>query len=225
MTSPIRRSLPVPKVPLRRPGRPPTAGLREVILAAAARVFTEREFHEVKMDDLARASGVGKGTLYRYFPGKRELYLALVFDGLDRLHAEVERELEGPGPPVRKVERIVRCILALFWERQLFFTLLHRGESRSQGADAEEWARRRTGLARLLAQALDEGVAAGQVRPLDMRLAAEMLLGMLRAVNRYRSPQDRLEAVVRAVVETFLCGVATPAGRRSALAVSPGRRP
>lgn len=225
MTSPIRRSLPAPKAPPRRPGRPPTAGLREVILAAAARVFTEREFHEVKMDDLARASGVGKGTLYRYFPGKRELYLALVFDGLDRLHAEVERELDLPGPPARKVERIVRCILGLFWERHLFFTLLHRGEARSQGADAEEWARRRTGLARLLAHALDEGVAAGQVRSLDTRLAAEMLLGMLRAVNRFRSPQDRLEPTVRAVVETFLCGVGTAAGRRRVLAGPPEPRP
>ena len=81
------------EVRLPRParGRPPTPGLRESILRAAEVVFTRREYHEVQMDDVARACGVGKGTLYRYFEDKDELYLALLeragrqLDG--RIHA------------------------------------------------------------------------------------------------------------------------------------------
>ena len=42
------------------------------------------------MDEVAEASGVGKGTLYRYFPSKRDLFLAVTFDGIEELHVAVE---------------------------------------------------------------------------------------------------------------------------------------
>ncbi len=68
-----------PQLPARRRGRPPIAGLRDDILRAAEAVFTRHEYHQVQMDQVAEACGVGKGTLYRYFPSKRALYLAVVF--------------------------------------------------------------------------------------------------------------------------------------------------
>src|SRR5437667_9898761 len=101
-------------------GRPPTAGLRENVLRVAEKIFAEHDYHEVLMDDVARASGVGKGTLYRYFPGKHDLYLAVVFEGMSQLHAGLEAVLEKPATPVRKIEEMVRCILAHVWERRYF---------------------------------------------------------------------------------------------------------
>ena len=47
------------------------------MLDAAARLFGAHRFHEVRMEDVAAAAEVGKGTLYRYFRDKEELYLAL----------------------------------------------------------------------------------------------------------------------------------------------------
>src|SRR5437773_5544866 len=63
-------ALPQPETRRPRRGRPPTPGLRDSILRAAETIFTRRDYHEVQMDDVAEACGVGKGTLYRYFPGK-----------------------------------------------------------------------------------------------------------------------------------------------------------
>src|SRR5512135_3473482 len=97
----------VATVPAVRPGRPATPGLREAILAAAERVFTRRDYHEVQMDDVAAACGVGKGTLYRYYRSKRELYLAVTFDGIVRLRAEIEAAVRTAEPPARKLERVV----------------------------------------------------------------------------------------------------------------------
>ena len=67
--------------PRPRRGRPPTPGLRDAILSAAEVVFARRDYHEVQMDDVVEASGVGKGTLYRYFPSKQALYFAVIFEG------------------------------------------------------------------------------------------------------------------------------------------------
>src|SRR6185295_17623858 len=90
-----------------RRGRPPTPGLRESILRAAEEVFTRRDYHEVQMDDVARACGVGKGTLYRYFASKRELYFAVTFDGLGRLREEIAAAVASSDSAARKIEQIV----------------------------------------------------------------------------------------------------------------------
>jgi AcrR family transcriptional regulator len=50
------------------------------------------------MDDVARRAGVGVGTVYRHFPTKRALLVALVLDAFDRVAAEARRALENPDP-------------------------------------------------------------------------------------------------------------------------------
>jgi hypothetical protein len=64
---------------------------------------------------------------------------------------------------------------------------------------------------------LEGAIAAGQMRRMNARIAAEMLLGMVRGVNRYRSRHDALEDVVRAIVEVFWHGVTLEPAR------TPGR--
>ena len=199
--------------PPRRRGRPPIAGLRDSILRAAEDVFTRHAYHEVQMEQVASACGVAKGTLYRYFPGKRGLYLAVTFEGIARLRAELEGALRTDDPPVRRIEHIVRRTLAYFWDRRFFFALIHRDEHRRDG-DVREWRRHREQLSRLVERTIVAAIAAGELRRLDARLAAEMLLGMIRGVNRYRARGDRLEDLVAAIMEMFVRGMATPAGLR-----------
>jgi len=200
-----------PQLPARRRGRPPIAGLRDDILRAAEAVFTRHEYHQVQMDQVAEACGVGKGTLYRYFPSKRALYLAVVFEGIARLRVELEAALAAADAPARRIELIVRRTLAYFWDRRFFFALIHRHEPQRDG-DAREWLRQREQLALLVAQTVEKAIAVGQVRRVDARIAAEMLLGMIRGANRYRLRGDRLEDLVGFIVGVFMRGVGTPAG-------------
>ena len=78
---------------LRRPGRPADPTLadrrREEILDAAVKLFARHGFTETDTQILANKLQVGKGTLYRYFPSKEELFLAAV----DR----VMRQLQQSG--------------------------------------------------------------------------------------------------------------------------------
>src|ERR1043166_527487 len=166
-----------------RRGRPPMAGLRQAILEAAEQIFARHDYHEVLMEDVAQACGVGKGTLYRYFPSKHALYLAVMFEGIERLHEELQCAVAKAATPARKIECIVRCILAHFWERRFFFSLIHRNEYKGDDPDSREWLQRRAEIARVVERTLEEVMGAGHVRRMDPRIAAEMLLGMLRGVN------------------------------------------
>ena len=203
--------MPPTSAPAPRRGRPPIPGLRETILRSAADVFARRPYHAVLMDEVAEASGVGKGTLYRYFPSKRDLFLAVTFDGIEELRAAVEVIAAGPDDTARKLERIVRCMLAHFWTRRVFFALIHDGER--DDAETREWLRRRAAFARVIVQVLEEGVAARRLRTMDPRIGAELLLGMMRGANRYRHADDTLDRLATAVTDLFLRGARASALR------------
>jgi AcrR family transcriptional regulator len=167
------------------------------------------------MDDVARASGVGKGTLYRYFPGKGELYTALMFEGMEQLRADLAEAVAGPGEPIEKLERVVRRSLEHMWPRRFVLALLHRREHTRSRADAREWQRHRARLSSVIEGAIEAAIAARQLRPVDAALCSEMLLGMLRGADRQRAPGDGLERVAQAVFELFVSGAATGEGRRA----------
>jgi TetR/AcrR family fatty acid metabolism transcriptional regulator len=201
--------------------------VRQAILAAGERVFTRRDYSRVQMDDVAAACGVGKGTLYRYFPSKRALYLAVTFGGIERLRDEIVAAVASADSATRAMEEVVRRTLAFFWDRRGFFALIHRQELwdvLEPDADVRHWFAQRTELTRIVEDTVRRAIAAGDLRPIDPRLATEMLFGMLRAANRYRARTDAFETIVHTVMETFLRGVATPAGQRRLAAVQQRRR-
>jgi len=201
--------------PPRPRGRPPTAGMRRRILRAAGSIFLRRDFHEVRMDQVADACGVGKGTLYRYFASKDALYTALVLEGIDLLRLQLEAAVAGPGDAVAKLERIVHASLAHLWERRFLFALLHRREHKPSRTDAREWERRRAHLARVVEDAVRAAIDSGQMRPVDPRITTETLLALLRAMDRARRPSDSVDALAVSVFDLFLCGAGTARGRQA----------
>jgi AcrR family transcriptional regulator len=80
-----------------RPLRADARRNRERVIAAARAVFAEHG-RDAQMDDIARRAGVGVGTVYRHFPTKQALLIALVMDAFDRVAAEARRALEDPDP-------------------------------------------------------------------------------------------------------------------------------
>src|ERR1041384_6024630 len=142
-------------------GRPATDGLRSRILGVAERVFTEHDFHEVRMDDVAQACGVAKGTLYLYFPGKRELYLAVLFEGMERLREALDRVARAPGRPLERLHRMVESLLEHLSLRRPFLVLLLRRDQHFEPREARQWLRRRERLSQVVAPAARRRAAAG----------------------------------------------------------------
>lgn len=76
-----------------RGGRLPRPARRRQLLAAAQEVFVERGYHATAMDEIADRAGVSKPVLYQHFPGKLELYLALLDTHAGSLVATVRAAL------------------------------------------------------------------------------------------------------------------------------------
>ena len=75
--------------------RLPRSARRVQLLGAAREVFVAQGYHATLMDDIAEAAGVSKPVLYQHFPGKLDLYLALLDDGIGDLVAAVRSALSG----------------------------------------------------------------------------------------------------------------------------------
>src|SRR5271169_4686699 len=74
-----------PGTPTRRGNRLPRDERRGQLLIAASEVFVSRGYHAAGMDEIAERAGVSKPVLYQHFPGKLDLYLALLDQSVDEL--------------------------------------------------------------------------------------------------------------------------------------------
>src|SRR3954471_10999862 len=97
---------------------------REEILDAAARLFAERGYSETDTQVLAEKLGVGKGTLYRYFPSKRDLFLAAADRVMRRLRQRVDERLADIQEPFERIAVGIRTFLEFCAEHPEYVELL-----------------------------------------------------------------------------------------------------
>lgn len=113
---------------MRGPGRPPDPELaalrRRTILEAATRHFAARGFRDADVQDIADALGVGKGTIYRYFPSKEVLFLAAVDEGMQQLKAAIDAAADTASSPWGRVEAAIQAYLTYFDQHPELIELL-----------------------------------------------------------------------------------------------------
>jgi len=84
------------------------------ILEAAALLFAERGYSQADTQTLADRLGVGKGTIYRYFPSKRELFLAAVDRLMLQLHLSITDTIKEIQDPIDRLLHAVNAYLKYF---------------------------------------------------------------------------------------------------------------
>ena len=192
-----------------RPGRRPIPMLRARILHSAMELFGEKGFEDVPIDDVAARAGVGKGSVYRQFGSKEQLYAASVIEGFIQLRNQIETALAQPASIPERITAIVHHTVSYFWTRRQFFILL-RDPTKLPREQEARYRKERGQLSALISEVLREGARNGLIRnDLDFDLLAESLLGMIRGVQRYRAAHVALEETVHTVVATFLHGSST----------------
>jgi AcrR family transcriptional regulator len=97
---------------------------KEEILTEAARLFAQRGYSETDTQLLAETIGVGKGTVYRYFPSKRELFLAAADRVMRMMRERVNQRVDGIVDPLARITRSMHEFLLFFAEHPEFVELL-----------------------------------------------------------------------------------------------------
>ena len=85
-------------------GRLPRSARRAQLLRVALQVFVEQGYHAASMDEIAERGGVSKPVLYQHFPGKLELYIALLETSVNTVIDGVKDALASTSDNRRRVE-------------------------------------------------------------------------------------------------------------------------
>jgi AcrR family transcriptional regulator len=164
----------------------PKRGLQ--ILEAAAQLFAKHRYHEVRMDDIAEHAGVAKGTLYRYFHDKEELYLALAIHGLEKLLEESRTTVAEFDDADTKVQAFITYVVSFYERYPYFLELIQRIETSNSAASVEALQTMRQQFYHLVAGLITELYGPDQTDTQQPHLAALALLGMIRGILRF-TPQ------------------------------------
>lgn len=179
-------------------------------MKAVETLFTSRYVHQITLDDVARQANVGKGTIYRYFKDKNELFFQTAISGHDRLcelvkrsvpaDATFEEQLLGACREIRDFHRRHRPLLRMMRSEDARMSL-------SKGSMPKRWAHQRKKLVAAISEILARGVGEGKVRAdVQVEMLARCLLGMLRAYSRgHRDPAEPDNGFEQ-LVDVFLNG-------------------
>jgi AcrR family transcriptional regulator len=115
-----------------RPVRLPRPARRKQLLAAAQEVFVAQGYHAAAMDDIAERAGVSKPVLYQHFPGKLELYLALLDTHCDALVDKVRAAMSATTDNKERVRGAMRAYLDFVDHESEAFRLVFESDLRNE---------------------------------------------------------------------------------------------
>jgi AcrR family transcriptional regulator len=120
-----------------RPVRLPRSARRKQLLAAAQQVFVAQGYHAAAMDDIAERAGVSKPVLYQHFPGKLELYLALLDTHCDALVDRVRRAMAATTDNEERVRGATQAYFDFVDHESEAFRLVFESDLRNDPAVRE----------------------------------------------------------------------------------------
>ena len=188
----------------------PDESKRREIMAVAAKMFAERPFHTVRLEDIAAATRLGKGTIYVYFASKDELHDVLVAEGIEQLVGElVAASKDRGGSAWHAIEQLVHSMLAFAARFPHLYTLMR---SNTLQRDARIVANREK-LVQAVAAVLRRGRRRGELRDPHPEVTAELLLAFVRAVLLARPRRLGQKAIARHVLHVLGHGILAGSSR------------
>jgi AcrR family transcriptional regulator len=178
----------------------PRPARRKQLLGAAQEIFVAQGYHAAAMDEIAERAGVSKPVLYQHFPGKLELYLALLDQHADDLVAKVRVALQSTTDNRQRVEASVAAYVDFVdggdTDREGAFRLVFESDLKSEPAVRERVERMTSECVEAIAQTIARDTG---FREEDALLLSVGLVGLAEVGARWWLATDGRLSKQRAV--------------------------
>jgi AcrR family transcriptional regulator len=191
-------------------------GREAQLLAIARRLFAQKGYDATSLRDIADEARITKAALYYYFPNKDALYERIVIESMAALLDEAQAAVRRARTPTEKVRAFLRASAESMEQRR---------DQWLAGSNAfwQAGATGRRGLAlkhrdeyeRLLRSCIEDGIAAGELRPVDAAIAGRLLLSGLNQMARWHRPSGPLRAteIIDQYLDIVLMGLINRGGQ------------
>lgn len=185
---------------------------KQQIMLAAEKCFTSQQFHEIRLDDIARRARVGKGTIYLYFKNKDDLFFQTALSGFEQLCRLLARSVSEKASFLENLLTACGQINRFFEKRHELFRMMNEEDVRlcfSRGNIRERWLKKRKLLVAAVAAIMRKGFTEGRIRKdILPEVLADFFLGMLR--TRLRDLEDAPRTMRRdSLIVDLFCNGAT----------------
>ena len=192
------------------------ASRQEEILTQAARLFAERGYADTDTQLLAETIGVGKGTVYRYFPSKRELFLAAADRVMRMMRQHVDSSVEGIEDPLERIAKGIHVFLTFFAEHPQFVELLIQERALFKDRKKPTFMEHRTMNVERW-RALYRGlIGEHRVRDLPVEGITDVVGNLLYGTiftNYFSGQSQSVDAQAQTIIDVLFNGILTPEER------------
>ena len=179
---------------------------RQLILREAARLFLTTGYSRTSISQIAEATGMVKSAIYHHFPGKEQLYLAVIAELAGRLGTRLQEAATG-GTWRVQLDGAARFLAQFYVEEQIDLPSILRDLGLVTSTDFVTW---RDQLAPVvlapITRAIEQGIAAGEIRPIDPLWASWLLAVMAGVSSRPMTRDPQIDATGQSI-ELFVRGI------------------
>jgi AcrR family transcriptional regulator len=171
--------------------RLPRQERRRQLLDAALEVFVSQGYHAAAMDDIAERAGVSKPVLYQHFPGKLDLYLALLDQSVDELVASVHAALASTGDNKQRVAATFTAYFEYVAGEGQAFRLVFESDLSNETAVRERLERGQQECAQMISQMVSQDAGLDED---EAQLLSVGMVGLAQVTARYwLTTRDHIE--------------------------------
>ena len=182
---------------------------RAAILEQAIRTFAELGFRGADVQVIADRAAVGKGTVYRYFGSKEDLFWATTFEVMLRLERHLFGAMEDVSGACAKIRSSAIAYAEFFETNPMCLEMFVQDRAEFRGTGPESHRQYHQKLVRRFEDILRQGIEAGELRPLDTEKTTHTLGSLLYGIvvlASHLSPLSTVEMTEHAV-DVFLEGI------------------
>jgi AcrR family transcriptional regulator len=155
---------------------------RKRILDAAIKVFSRKGYHDTRVDDIVAASDSSKGAVYFYFPGKQQIFLALVDEFADLLQRRLAKAVANETDGVQKVNLALKTCLETFGQYRGLAKIFLIQAVGLGTAFEEKRLEIHDRFAQLIKSHLDQALAEGDIPAIDTEVVAYAWMGAINEI-------------------------------------------
>jgi AcrR family transcriptional regulator len=192
----------------------PTTRRRE-ILEVAARLICARGYEGASMQQIADACGLTKAGLYHHVESKEHLLVEIMHYGMDLFDEKVLSQVETIADPLERLRTCMeKNVLLVTRDRNKEITIILHEHATLTGGELARINARKKRYVRFLERSFAEAVAAGEIRPVDPKVAAFTFLGAVNWIYKWFRADGQVpeKELVRGMQDIFFGGLeAAPA--------------
>lgn len=159
------------------------------ILEAGEKLFAKKGFYPTTMEEVARAAGLAKGTIYCHFDNKRDLFFSIIENKLDILLEQIEKEMRKDEIISQRIKLAIGIHLRFLEENRDFFKIMQALPESLKEVMGKRLKgtviKRQSRYIEILDQLIQKGIRNQEIKALDPRKLAVILVGMIHSLTIY----------------------------------------